>query len=225
MRPAGTRAAPLPPDLRRAAIIDAVIPLLRRHGPAVTTKQIADAAGIAEGTLFRVFDDKEALIQAAVAQVLDQRPTIAELGRIDLGQPLRQRLRDAVAVITARLDAVWELMFAMRVLGQPDHVRPTQLAPHDESGLPDALTAVIAPDAAHLRVTPAQTARLLRLLTFAGSHPRITDANPLTADEIVDLLLDGLLLARPAPDTPLPDVSPTPSHSTSHADSNRDVPC
>jgi AcrR family transcriptional regulator len=200
----------MPPDLRRAAIIDVAIPLLRSHGPAVTTRQIADAAGIAEGTLFRVFDDKEALIKAAVARVFDQRPTIEELRRIDLDAPLRQRLRAAVVVITARLDAVWELMFAMRMMSQPDHARPTYVADQADSELPDALTAVIAPDADQLRVSATQTARLLRLVTFAGSHPRITDANPLTADEIVDLLLDGL--RAPASGTaspPIPNAPPT----------------
>ena len=179
--------------MRRAAVIDAAIPLLRRHGAAVTTKQIADAAGIAEGTIFRVFADKDELMRAAVAQVLDQAPTIAELGRIDTRLPLRDRLRAAVEVMTARLDAVWELMFAMRMMSQPDHAPPPrQLAEHDDRELPDALTALIAPDAHELRVSAEQTARLLRLVTFAGSHPRITDANPLTPDEIVDLLLDGL---------------------------------
>lgn len=209
MRPAGTRAAPLPPDMRRAAIIDAAIPLLRQHGPAVTTKQIADAAGIAEGTVFRVFADKDALIAAAVAQVLDQAPTIAELHRIDPALPLRQRLRAAVEVITARLDAVWELMFAMRMMSQPDHAAPARhRAEHAGTALPDALSALIAPDADQLRVTPEQTARLVRLVTFAGSHPRITDAHPLTADEIVDLLLDGLrapTTRRRAHRTPTPD--------------------
>jgi AcrR family transcriptional regulator len=200
----------MPPDLRRAAIIDAVIPLLRHHGPAVTTKQIADAAGIAEGTVFRVFDDKEALIAAAVAQVLDQRPTIAELRRIDLALPLRQRLRAAVVVITARLDAVWELMFAMRMMSQPDHA--ARRAHIDDHELPEALTALIDPDANHLRVTPAHAARLLRLVTFAGSHPRITDGNPLTADEIVDLLLDGLRAA--CSQTPPPVLN---THSTRDA--------
>ena len=212
MRSTGTRAAPLPPELRRAAIIDAAIPLLRSHGSAVTTKQIADAAGIAEGTVFRVFDDKEALIKAAVAQAFDQRPTIDELRRIDPDAPLRQRLRAAVVVITARLDAVWELMFVLRMMPPTgDAARPTHVSDTADSALPDALTALIAPDAEQLRVTPAQTARLLRLVTFAGSHPRITDAHPLTADEIVDLLLDGLR----APSSP----------AVPAADQDRDVPC
>ncbi len=194
----------MPPEMRRAAILDAAIPLVRRHGGTVTTKQIADAAGIAEGTIFRVFTDKEELIGAAVAQALDQAPTIAEIRRIDRALPLRRRLQLAVEVITARLDAVWELMAAMRMMGPRDHPRPP-VAPADrDHELAEALTALIVPDAGQLRVTAAQTARLLRLVTFAGSHPRITDAHPLTSDEIVDLLLDGLRAPSPTPCTSSP---------------------
>ena len=43
--------------------------VLRLYGRDVTTAQIAMAAGTAEGTLFRVFPDKESLIQAAIAAV------------------------------------------------------------------------------------------------------------------------------------------------------------
>ena len=41
------RAKPLSPDDRRKALVEATIPLLLEHGRAVTTKQIADAAGVA----------------------------------------------------------------------------------------------------------------------------------------------------------------------------------
>ena len=64
--PRSTRARPMPVDERRAAIARATLPLIAAHGHEVTTRQIADAAGVAEGTLFRVFDDKEAMIDAAV---------------------------------------------------------------------------------------------------------------------------------------------------------------
>ena len=52
----------MPPDERRDAIIDVVLPLLLEHGSDVSTRQIAEAAGIAEGTIFRVFPDKAALL-------------------------------------------------------------------------------------------------------------------------------------------------------------------
>ena len=60
---------------------------------------------------------------------------------------------------------------------------------------------LLAPDADRFRCPVADVARLLRLITFSGSHPLITDGQLLTADEIVAALLDGVL-ARPAEEAP-----------------------
>ena len=84
------------PDDRRAALVDATVPLLLEHGRTVTTKQIADAAGVAEGTIFRVFDSKDDLVPAAVEKALDMEPFFAELEPIDLDQDLRAVLLDLV---------------------------------------------------------------------------------------------------------------------------------
>ena len=65
------RAPRLSPDERRAALVDATVPLLLEHGRAVTTRQIAEAAGIAEGTIFRVFATKEELVDAALDAAFD----------------------------------------------------------------------------------------------------------------------------------------------------------
>ena len=62
------------PDERRLAIIEAVAPLLVDHGATVTTKQMAEAAGIAEGTLFSVFPDKRSVILATIKQRMDPEP-------------------------------------------------------------------------------------------------------------------------------------------------------
>lgn len=70
-----TRARPLSVEERRASIIQAVIPLLLEHGQSVTSRQISEAAGVAEGTIFRAFGDKDSLIDAAVESFLSEPPT------------------------------------------------------------------------------------------------------------------------------------------------------
>src|SRR5437879_3735908 len=56
------RAPAMSVEQRREAIIAATIPLLLERGDALTTSQIARAAGIAEGTVFRAFRDKQDLL-------------------------------------------------------------------------------------------------------------------------------------------------------------------
>src|SRR6187397_1955415 len=59
------------PEARRKAILDALVPLLVERRGDVTTKEIAEAAGIAEGTLFRVFPDKATLLFAAAEEAIN----------------------------------------------------------------------------------------------------------------------------------------------------------
>jgi len=57
----------------------------------------------------------------------------------------------------------------------------------------DALAELLEPDRDRLRLAPAETARIVRLLTLAASHPRITEGVPMSAQSIVELLLHGVL--------------------------------
>lgn len=65
-----TRAQPLPPAERRASLIAATRQLILDHGPDVTTRQVAEAAKVAEGTLFRVFPTRRDLIATTIADHL-----------------------------------------------------------------------------------------------------------------------------------------------------------
>src|SRR6478736_981334 len=91
-----TRAGALPPDERRSMIVAATLPLLLEHGDRVTTKQIAEAAGIAEGTIFRAFADKDEVIVAVIDAALDQEPLEAALTGIPDGLPFEAGLVAAI---------------------------------------------------------------------------------------------------------------------------------
>ena len=51
-------------------------------------------------------------------------------------------------------------------------------------------------DATAFRIPAEQVVLRLRLLTFSGSHPEISDHQPLTPEEIVSTVLDGVLSER-----------------------------
>jgi len=176
------RAAALPPDERRAAIVQATLPLLIEHGEMVTTREIADAAGIAEGTIFRAFPDKDALIAAVVEAALDTGPLDAALEAIDPTLDFEPTLRKIVELLQHRSIAIWRVMASvgMRVTDKPRPAPPVS----------EPIVAFLTTHRAELSIPPDEAAPLLRGLTMALTHPQLVD-EPTSPKRVVELFLHG----------------------------------
>ena len=188
-----TRAAPLPLDERRAALIAATEPLLERFGRDVSTRQIAEAAGVAEGTIFRAFATKEELIDAVIEDAFDTQRTCDELALVDPGLSLEERLTVAVTILQERLRRIFALFGSLRLRKEAhdhDSFRAKQQA--DYELINHAIASLIKPDQDRLRLDVREAASALRTITFSITHPMLGDPRLIEPQQIVDLVLYGI---------------------------------
>jgi AcrR family transcriptional regulator len=194
------RATALPPDERRSMIVAATLPLLLEHGDRVTSRQIAEAAGIAEGTIFRVFPDKAALLMAAAEETMNPSAGREELAAaLDGISDLRERVLVATEMAHARSERVVAVMMALRgvwtaqAAERRDHPhRPPEFMRSSRRAVLDRLTDVFEPHRAELTVTPRKAALLLHALVLGARHPGVEPEAVLSPREIADALLDGI---------------------------------
>ncbi len=202
------RASALPPSERRVSIVRAALRLIADHGTMPTTREVAEAAGIAEGTVFRAFDTKERLVEAVVGEAFCPAPVAERMRAIDMALPLHERLVAVVTVFQSRFTEIFGVMSALGLSAPPadfeehrgcrpdtGHV-PVDEQDHDVDSAwgdhPGRLLRFVEPDADQITCSPADLITYLRLFTFSASHPDITQGQILPPQTIVAVVLDGV---------------------------------
>lgn len=190
---------------RRAMIVHAVLPLLMEHGANVTSSQIARAAGIGEGTIFRAFKDKDELFDACTAEALRPDHVLDAIAEIAVDQPLADRLAEAAEALGAHLERMGALMSALHASGRVKHRDPDQRL-KGQSGtwkggrresmaaIRTAMVELFTPERDRLRLPPEQLAALFLTLLFGGRR-LAPDVDPPSTRQMIDFFLHGAVEA------------------------------
>lgn len=181
------RAQPMSPDARRAMIAQQAVPLFLEHGAGLTTRQLAEHLGIAEGTIFRAFGDKDSLVKAAVQTFFEQgRERMAE-GIVDPSLPLEEK----VAVVVSGARTWMRSMFRMLSLVDRSEV-PALMSNRRDDAYLAAIATAFAPDADELRIPSERLGSVMRIANIAATAARFDEHAALSDDELVDFILYGI---------------------------------
>lgn len=191
-----SRAKPLSPIQRREAIIAATTDLVLKHGPDATTRQIADACGIAEGTLFRVFESKDEILDAVIEALVDPQHVIEKIQELDPAINCADAVRMLADVYGASTTRIHAVMVALRTNkddkarhGHPPHDKTRMIEGQESIGV--AIAAVLEPHQEELRVDTATAAMFIRTVVFASSFPFTPKINDRSVFN--DLLIHALV--------------------------------
>ena len=201
-----TRAPSMSADDRKAMIVDAVIPLLLEHGRGMTSRQIAEAAGIAEGTIFRAFGDKETLVQAAIEKYLDPEPLREALRSIDPALPLEHKVRAILYLLRERFQSVMRIM---PVIGPQ---RPP--VPQERGEFARIIARILEPQSDDLNWPPERVAHVLRLISFSAAFPALNEGIEFSIDDLARMVLVGVAGESPYVADPHHPIPPSMSSTT-----------
>ncbi|MBF9134241.1 TetR/AcrR family transcriptional regulator [Plantactinospora sp. S1510] len=206
------------PEQRREMVLQTALPLVAEFGSAVTTQQIARAAGIGEATIFRVFADKEELLTACIMRALDPTAVLREVRSVSMEQPLADRLVEAAEALSGHLNRMGTVLGALHATGYQsrrpppgehtaaDAARDGSAERDDSAGqgrsagrdaaqaeTREAIAELFEPERATLRLPPDRLADIFLSFLFGRGRPPAQGQPQVAVEELVDLFLHGAL--------------------------------
>ncbi len=179
------------PDVR-GRIVDVAARLLREHGPsAVTTRGVAEAAGVQAPAIYRLFGDKDGLLEAVAEHVMASfvatKAAVVESAQNDDVDPLQD----------LRLGWDTQIAFGLtnpslfRLLSDPERVRGSAAAQAGREVLAARIRRVAA--AGRLRVSERRAVDLIQAAGIGTIQTLLATAADERDPRLADAMLDAVL--------------------------------
>lgn len=181
-------------DERRASIVEATGPLLELYGQQLTTKQIAEAAGVAEGTIFRAFDSLQEVIEATVTASLSPERLDAIVADTTFPGTLAGDVEGAFEAASRYFDVVRSAFLIGH--NSPSHDANARCArdllQERDAQLAALLTERLATHADELTVAPSECAQLVLALAVGERRRHAAGPDPLSREVLVGTIVHGV---------------------------------
>jgi len=186
----------------RARIVESAARLLREHGPAaVTTRGVAEAASVQAPAIYRLFGDKDGLLEAVAEHVMDGYVSAkadvldaAAAGDVDPVEDLRSGWHAQISFGLAN-----PALF--RLLSDPERVRQSPAAAKGRQLLEARVHRIAATGrlkvSEHRAISLIQAAGIGTIQTLLAAPP--DDRDPGLASAMLDAVLRQILTGAPVP--------------------------
>jgi len=192
----------------RSRVVDAAAALLRTGGPAaVTTRGVAEAAGVQAPTIYRLFGDKDGLLDAVAEHVM-RAHVAAKAGVVDAARAADvDPLDDLKAGWRAQVEFGLANPDVFRMLSDPARAVGSPAARLGIEILEERIHRVAA--TGRLRVTERRAVALVQaggvgVVTTLLATP-VEDRDPELADAVLDAVLAQILTDTTASAPPSPE--------------------